>query len=87
MKALATIDVVRWLPRLIAERRAIQARRAIDTPRFAAAFTGELSSIYLGAVARNAVVRWFVRLYWGLVRRLLRVPAVSDGPATGTTRL
>jgi N-acetylglucosaminyl-diphospho-decaprenol L-rhamnosyltransferase len=87
MKALATLDTARALPRLARERRAIQATREIDAAEFAAALTDQLSSVYLGGLARNPLARTAVGLYWRAVRFLLRAPAVTDGPATDTTRL
>jgi GT2 family glycosyltransferase len=88
MKALATLDTIRALPRLAGERRAIQATRQIDAAGFAAALTDQLSSAYLGGVARNPVARAAVGLYWRAVRLLLRAPsAVTGAPATDTTRL
>jgi GT2 family glycosyltransferase len=72
MKALATLDVIRALPRLGRERRTIQATRTIDAATFATAMTDELSSEYLGPLAQNPVVRFAVRGYWTLVRGLLR---------------
>jgi N-acetylglucosaminyl-diphospho-decaprenol L-rhamnosyltransferase len=86
MKALATFDVLLMLPHLARERRAVQARRAIDAHQFAGALTAELSSTYFGAVARNALVCGAMRLYWNLVRSLLRVAAFTAGPAGGTTQ-
>lgn len=86
MKALATVDVIRWLPRLIRERRAIQATRTIGTTRFADALTDELSSMYLGAIAGGTLARESVGLYWRIVRRLLRLAEVTDRTAIGTTR-
>jgi GT2 family glycosyltransferase len=86
MKAVATVDVVRLLPRLARERRAIQSRRTIDAQQFASALTAELSSAYFGEVARNGLVRGAMRLYWSLVRLLLRVPAFTAKSAGRTTR-
>jgi GT2 family glycosyltransferase len=71
-KLLAWADLVRWLPRLRRERAEIQARRATSASRFASSLTAELSSEYLGPVARAAPVRWAVRAYWSVVRALLR---------------
>ena len=72
MKAVATLDVMRELPRLIRERRAIQDRRRIDASVFAAVLTDELSSPYLGTAGRRAIIRRALRLYWWLVRFMLR---------------
>lgn len=71
-KALATADVVRALPRLARERRAIQATCTVSVARFAAGLTAELSSPYLGALARSRALALVLRAYWWGVRRLLR---------------
>ena len=70
-KALATLDVLRALPRLMRERRAIQARRRISTRAFAAAMTAELGSPYFSGLAKRALVRRTLELYWRLVCSLL----------------
>ena len=59
------------LPRLLRERREIQARRAIRAVEFADSLTADLSSPYLGSVGRFAPLRWALRAYWSLVRALL----------------
>ena len=86
MKARATLDVWRALPRLRRERRAIQATRTIGADAFAAGLTAELSSGYLGDVARDPWVGRLLALYWRAVRALLALPGVSGPPATDTTR-
>ena len=73
MKALATLDVLIALPRLVRERRAIQATRRIDASAFAAGLSAELTSPYLGEFVRSPPVRAALRLYWGSVCSLLRV--------------
>jgi GT2 family glycosyltransferase len=83
-KLLAWADLVRWLPRLLRERRAIQARREIGAREFAAALTAELSSPYLGPVAGVAPLRWALRAYWSVVPPLLgaaRSSASADEPS------
>jgi GT2 family glycosyltransferase len=70
-KLLADLDVIRWLPRLLRERRAIQARRTISAAEFADHLTAELTSPYFGGVGRSRAVRAALRAYWALVRRLL----------------
>ncbi len=72
-KLLAWVDLVPWLPRLLGERRAIQARRRVTAGEFAAALTPELSSTYLGRLASLTPLRWALRAYWSVVRVLLRV--------------
>jgi N-acetylglucosaminyl-diphospho-decaprenol L-rhamnosyltransferase len=59
------------LPRLVGERREIQAARTASAAQFARALTAELDSPYLGAVGRSAVVAWALRAYWAVVTRLL----------------
>ena len=71
-KLLATADVLRSLPRVLRERRAIQARRRVSASEFAAFLTADLSSPYLGPLARSAVVRSALRAYWAAVSFLLR---------------
>ncbi len=72
-KLLATVDVIRSLPRLARERRSIQARRHVPAGEFAAALTPELSSTFLGPLARNAAIGAGLRAYWAVVRALLRL--------------
>jgi GT2 family glycosyltransferase len=71
-KLRAWAELVRGLPRLLGERRAIQARRAVTPGEFAAALTAELDSPYLGRVGRFAPLRWTLRGYWSVVRAVLR---------------
>jgi N-acetylglucosaminyl-diphospho-decaprenol L-rhamnosyltransferase len=70
-KLLAQADVVRWLPRLRRERRAIQATRTVGAREFARHLTPALDSPYLGRVGRNGAMRMAMRAYWGAARRLL----------------
>jgi N-acetylglucosaminyl-diphospho-decaprenol L-rhamnosyltransferase len=71
-KALAWLDVVRALPRLMRERRAIQAERRLSPGGFAVWLTPDLDSAYLGGAARSRLLRRVLRLYWGCVLSLLR---------------
>jgi GT2 family glycosyltransferase len=70
-KLEADLDVIRWLPRLLRERREIQARRTISAAEFADHLTAELSSPYFGGIGRSRVLRAGMRAYWALTRRLL----------------
>ncbi len=70
-KAAASADVVRALPRLLRERRAIQRARRISPGAFAAGLTWEPSSDYLGALGRSRLLRSALRLYWGAVTAVL----------------
>jgi GT2 family glycosyltransferase len=73
-KLLATSDVLRALPRLLRERRAIQASRLISAGEFARWLSPELSSPYLGRAALLPPLRLALRAYWALVKAVLRVP-------------
>ncbi len=70
-KAAANADVLRALPRLLRERREVQARRTISADEFARGLTWEPSSPYLGALGRSRVLRALLRAYWGAVRAML----------------
>ena len=71
-KLRASAETIRWLPRLIRERRAIQAGRAITAAAFAeACLTPDLNSEYLGRAARSRLLRAALRGYWRGARRLL----------------
>jgi GT2 family glycosyltransferase len=70
-KAAAALDTLRAFPRLVAQRRALQADRRIDTLEFARWLTPDLSSMYLGAVGRHGLLRWALRAYWRVVLALL----------------
>jgi hypothetical protein len=63
--------VLRWLPRLLRERRAIQRDRTSSAAEFADHLTAELSSPYLGAAGRSRLLSAVLRGYWAVVRRLL----------------
>jgi GT2 family glycosyltransferase len=78
-KAGAWVDTWRALPRLLAERRAVQAERRVSAGEFAAWLAPDLTSPYLGEAARRGPVRWALRAYWAVVRRILRVRVASTG--------
>jgi N-acetylglucosaminyl-diphospho-decaprenol L-rhamnosyltransferase len=71
-KRAAVGDTIRALPRLLRERRAIQAGRRVGAAAFAEHLTPDLASPYLGSVGRNGALRVALRLYWALVLALLR---------------
>jgi GT2 family glycosyltransferase len=71
-KLAAWIGTWRDLPRLLRERRAIQAERRITAGEFAAGLVAELDSPYLGRIGRSSSVRWALRGYWRVVLALLR---------------
>jgi GT2 family glycosyltransferase len=70
-KLAAWGDTLSSLPRLIGERREIQARRSVGAAEFARAFTADLDSHYLGAPARSPLLRTLLRGYWSAVVALL----------------
>ena len=70
-KLLANLDVLRRLPRLLAERRGIQATRAVSAGEFAAWLTPDLDSPNLPGAVRSRPVRLALRAYWRIVTRLL----------------
>jgi N-acetylglucosaminyl-diphospho-decaprenol L-rhamnosyltransferase len=78
-KLAAWGEVVRSLPRLRRERRAIQARRTIGAGEFAAALTAPLDSAYLGRAGRSPLLGALLAAYWRLVLRLLGAGAPSGG--------
>jgi len=73
-KLAATADVVRWLPRLLRERRQVQASREVSAARFAAWLTADLDSPFISSASRSAPVRFALRAYWRAVRLLLGRP-------------
>jgi GT2 family glycosyltransferase len=66
-------ETILWLPRLVGERRRIQARRAIGAGEFAAGLTAALDSTYLGRAGRSPVLGAVLGAYWSVVRSILRV--------------
>ena len=71
-KLQAQADTLRALPRLLRERRAIQARRTIGAGEFARRLTPELSSPDLGPLARNPLLRAALRAYWRMALSVIR---------------
>ena len=68
-KVAAVREAVTALPALRRQRRAIAATRSITASEFARALTPELSSPFLGGVARSGLVTRLLRLYWAVVVR------------------
>lgn len=71
-KLAANTEVVRWLPRLLRERRQVQSARTVTAAEFAAWLTPDLDSPFIPAIARSAPARLALRSYWRVVRLLLR---------------
>jgi len=71
-KLAADLEALRWLPRLLRERRAIQRTRAVSSAEFAALLTADLDSPFIAAAARSRPARLLLRTYWRSVCALLR---------------
>ncbi len=65
-------DTLAAIPRLISERRAIQAGRAISTGAFATSLVADLTTPYLGRASRSRLLGAILRGYWRAVLWLLR---------------
>jgi N-acetylglucosaminyl-diphospho-decaprenol L-rhamnosyltransferase len=65
-------ETLAGLPRLLGERREIQATRTASAEQFARGLTAELDSPFLGAAGRSRALGLALRAYWALVTRLLR---------------
>ncbi len=70
-KLRANLAFLRWLPRLLRERRAIQAQRNVSAAEFASWLTPDLDSDLISPLARSGPARLVLRGYWRLVRLLL----------------
>ena len=70
-KLRANREVIRWLPRLLRERRVLQRQRTISASEFAAALTPDLDSDLISPLVRTWPARFALRGYWRLVRLLL----------------
>jgi len=73
-KLAANLEALRWLPRLLRERRAIQATRTVTATEFASWLTPDLDSPFIPAIARSRPARLALRTYWRVVRFLLTKP-------------
>jgi len=70
-KLRANLEFLRWLPRLLRERRAVQRQHTIGAGEFAAWLTPDLDSELISPLARSRPARLLLRGYWRLVRALL----------------
>jgi len=70
-KLRANLAFLRWLPRLLRERRQIQGRRTVSAAEFASWLTPDLDSDLISPLARSWPARFLLRGYWRLVRLLL----------------
>jgi len=73
-KLAANWEALRWLPRLLRERRRIQATRTVTAAEFATWLTPDLDSPFISPVARSLPARILLRGYWRAVRLLLGRP-------------
>lgn len=71
-KALAMADVARALPRLLGERRQVQAARTAPAREVVDHMTADLSSPYLGRAGESSILRSLLRGYWWAVREVVR---------------
>lgn len=71
-KLRANFEFLRWLPRLLRERREIQRRRTVSASEFASWLTPDLDSELIPPLVRTPPARLALRGYWRLVRLLLR---------------
>lgn len=67
----AYADFLRWLPRLLRERRRIQRRRTVGSAELAGWLSADLDSPFIPPAARTGPVRLALRAYLLVVRALL----------------
>jgi hypothetical protein len=70
-KLAADVGFLRWLPRLLRERRALQAERTVGAAEFASWLSADLDSPFIAPAARSLPARLLLRGYWRAVRALL----------------
>ncbi len=70
-KLRAYYETLVALPRLLGERRAIQATRTVSVGEFASELVASLDSAYLGAAGRSRALAAALGTYWRVVLRLL----------------
>jgi GT2 family glycosyltransferase len=70
-KLRANLAFLRWLPRLLRERRQLQRQRTTSAGEFAAMLTADLDSDLISPLARSRPARLLLRSYWRAVRLLL----------------
>jgi GT2 family glycosyltransferase len=71
-KLAANLEALRWLPRLLRERRQVQATRTVSAAEFASWLTPDLDSPFISPVARSLPARLLLRSYWRVVSLLLK---------------
>jgi GT2 family glycosyltransferase len=70
-KLAADLEFLRWFPRLLHERRQVQATRTVSAAEFATWLTPDLDSPFISPLARSLPARLLLRSYWRAVRFLL----------------
>jgi GT2 family glycosyltransferase len=70
-KLAANLEFLRWLPRLLRERRQVQAASTVTPAELASWLTPDLDSPFISPLARSLPARLLLRTYWRLVRLLL----------------
>jgi hypothetical protein len=70
-KLRAYAEIISSLPRLLSERREIQAARTISAGEFATGLVASLDSAYLGAAGRSPVLAALLGAYWRVVLLVL----------------
>lgn len=70
-KLRADLEFMRWLPRLLRERRELQETRAVSAAEFASWLTPDLDSPFISPLARSLPARLLLRGYWRAVLLLL----------------
>jgi GT2 family glycosyltransferase len=70
-KLRANLEFLRWLPRLLGERRRIQGQRTVSAGEFASWLTPDLDSELISPLVRSLPARLFLRTYWRILRSLL----------------
>ncbi len=71
-KLRANLEFLRWLPRLLGERRPIQRRRTVSAAEFASWLTPDLNSELISPLVRSWPARLLLRGYWQVILYLLR---------------
>ncbi len=70
-KLLSWFDLIRWMPRLLRERRALRRQRTIPASEFAAILTSRLDSPFLPPAVRSGPIAFGLDVYWRMVKSLL----------------
>jgi GT2 family glycosyltransferase len=78
-KLRSWVDVLRWLPRMPAERRAVQREARVQPRDFARGLAWELDSPFLGPVAHSGLAHAASRAVWSGVTAILRRRRLTSG--------